>query len=123
MYYCNSVFIGTGTVHLRPILSVRNASARVVKKRKYNQITVTIRDELHWLPVLQRLDYKLCNFIYKCLHRSASSYVLSVCTRVGEIEGRSRLRSAARGDLVVLRTNNKMYRPRSFAVAGPSVLN
>ena len=46
-----------------------------------------------------------------------------MCTRVGEIEGRRDLRSAARGDLVVLRANNKMYGPRSFAVAGPSVWN
>ena len=43
----------------------------------------------------------------------------SVCTRVGEIDGCRHLRSAARGDLVVLRTDNKTYGPRSFAVAGP----
>ena len=72
--YCNSVFNGTDSVHLRPIQSVLNASARlIVKKRKYDQITATIRDELHWLPVQQRLDYKPCNFIYKCLHQRASS--------------------------------------------------
>ena len=41
--------------------------------------------------------------------------------RVGEIEGRLHLRTATRDDLVVLRTNNNMYGPRSFAVAGPSV--
>ena len=45
------------------------------------------------------------------------------CIRVGEIEGRRHLRSTARGDLVVLRTNNKTYGPRTFAVAGPSVWN
>ena len=123
----NSVFNGTDAVHLRPIQSVHNASTRlIVKKQKYDQITATIRDELHWLPVQQRLDYKLCNFIYKCFHQSAPCtmvYISSVCTRVGKIEGRRYLCSAARGDLVVLRTNNKMYGPCSFAVAGSSVLN
>ena len=74
--YCNSVFNGTGAVHLRPIQSVLKAFAHlIVKKRKFDQITATIRDELHWLPVQQRLDYKLCNFIYKCFHHSASSYL------------------------------------------------
>ena len=120
--YCNSVFNGAGAVHLHPIQSVLNASARlIVKKRKFDQITATIRDELHWLPVQQRLDYKLCNFIYKCFHHSAPSYLSSVCIRDCEIEGRRTLRSAARGDQVVLRTNNKTYGRRCFAVAGPSV--
>ena len=119
--YCNSVFNGTDAVHLRPIQSVLNESARlIVKKRKFDQITATIRDELHWLPVQQRIDYKLCNLIYKCLQHSAQSYVSSVCIRVGEIKGRLH-RSAARGDLLVLRTNNKTYESRCFAVAGPSV--
>ena len=78
-----------------------------------------MRDELHWLPVQQRLDYKLCNFIYKFLHHDTPSYLSSV----GEIEGRRHLRSAARGDLLVLRTHNKTYGKRSFAVAGSSVWN
>ena len=69
------------------------------------------------------LDYKLCHFIYKCLHHGAPSYLSSVCIRVREIEGCRHLRSATCGDLVVLRTNNKTYGPRSFAVAGPSVWN
>ena len=113
-----------GAVHLHPIQSVLEASAHlIVKKRKFDHITATIRDELHWLPVQQRLDYKLCHFIYKCLHQSAPSYLSSVCIRVGKVEDRRHLRSAARGDLVVLRTNNKTYGPRRFAVVGPSVWN
>ena len=53
---CNSVFNGIGAVHLRPIQSVLNASARlIVKKRKYDQITAAIRDELNWLPVQKDL--------------------------------------------------------------------
>ena len=118
VYYYSSVFNGTGAVHIRPIQSVR----LIVKNRKYDQITATIRNEMYWLPVQQRIDHKLCNFIYKCLHQSAPSYTSSVCIRVCEIEGRRHLRSA-RGDLVVPRTNNKTHGPRSFAVAGQSVWN
>ena len=70
--YCNSAFNGTGAVYLRQIQSVLNAPARlIVKKHKYDQITATIRHDVHWLPVQQKLDYKLCNFMYKCLHQSA----------------------------------------------------
>ena len=118
-----SFFNGTGAVHRHPIQSVLNASARlIVKKWKYDQITATIRDEQHWLQVQQRLDYKLYNFIYKCLQQSAPSNISSVCIRV-EIKGRRHLRSATRGDLFVVRPNNKKYGPHSFAVAGSSVWN
>ena len=44
-----------------------------VKKQKYNHIMATIRDELHWLPMQQRLVYKLCNFVYKCFHHRATA--------------------------------------------------
>ena len=75
--YCNSVFSGSGAVHLRPIHSVLYAAARlIVRKRKYDEITSTIRDDLHLLPVWQRLEYKICVLVYKCLHRSAPSYCL-----------------------------------------------
>ena len=44
--YCNSVFNGTGSVHLRPVQSILKASLHfTVKKQKYDQIMATIRDE------------------------------------------------------------------------------
>ena len=80
MDYCNSVFGSTSAVHLRPLQSVLNAAARlIVQKQQFDCITASIRDELHWLPVLQRYHYKLCLFVHKCLHRSASSYLIDQC--------------------------------------------
>ena len=61
--------------------------------------------------------------VYKCLHRSAPSYLSSMCANVGTIEGRRHLRSAAHGDLIVPRTTIKTYGPRSLAVCGPSTWN
>jgi len=31
----------------------------------YDRITSAIRDSLHWLPVQQRIDYKLCLLVCK----------------------------------------------------------
>ena len=80
--------------------------------------------KLHWLSV-QRLDYKLCNFIYKCLLQCAPvvQYVSSLRIHVGEINGRCRFRSAAHGGLVVQCIMNKTCGPRSCAVPGSSVLD
>ena len=56
--YCNNILHQDAAVHLRPLQSVLNAAARlVVKKRKFDSITPTLRDDLHWLLVRLRLDF------------------------------------------------------------------
>ena len=59
--YCNAVLAGVRDVHLRQLQAVLNAAARlIVRKRKYDSISATIRDVLHWLPIRQRVEFKLC---------------------------------------------------------------
>ena len=51
--YCNSVLHGVSAVHLQKLQTIQNGSARIVaQRRKFNPITSTIRDELHWLPIV-----------------------------------------------------------------------
>jgi len=59
--YCNSILYGASAVHIRPLQNVLNAAARLIlRKRKYDHITAAICDFLHWLPVQQRIEYKMC---------------------------------------------------------------
>ena len=63
--YCNSIFGFTSAVH-RPLQCVINAAARsIVKRRKFDKITDSLRDELHWLPVQNNHTYKICFLVYK----------------------------------------------------------
>ena len=122
--YCNGILPGVAAVHLRRLQSVLNAAAKlVVQKRKYDHVTATLRDDLHWLPIVQRAQYKDCLIVYKCLHQQAPEYLTQLCIPVASITGRCHLRSAAHGELDVPRTKTKTYGPRSFAVAGPTIWN
>ena len=59
--YCNSILYQTAVVHLRPLQLVLNAAVcLIVKKRKWDSITPTIRDNLHRLLVRQRVEFKIC---------------------------------------------------------------
>jgi len=50
--YCNSIFDLINAASLQALQSVLNAAARLVtRKRKYDRITATLRDYLHWLPI------------------------------------------------------------------------
>jgi len=51
--------------------------------------------------VQQRIEYKVCVLVYKCLHQAASTYLAELCSSVSESANRGHLRSAARGDLEV----------------------
>ena len=61
----------------------------------------TMRDTLHWLPVPQRVTYKLCLLTYKTIHSKAPKYLIELCEPVAESEARRRLRSASTEDLFV----------------------
>ena len=122
--YCNAVLTGVYGIHCQQFHGVLNAAARLIaRKRKFDSISSTIRDFLHWLPIPQRIEYKLCTLMFNCLHGIAPVYLSTMCQPVSANLGRRPLRSAARGDLAVPATRTVHYGPRSFAVAGPSTWN
>ena len=99
--YCNSVFSRIAADHLHPQQSVLNAEVQLVIKRcKYDLITATIRDVLQWLPIQQRIEYKLYDCLQRCAsHCSIVSY--EVCVVVSIHQDLTHLRLAACGCLSV----------------------
>ena len=99
--YCNSLLYGIGDGLLTKLQTVQNAAARVVTgTRKFDHISPVLR-QLHWLPVRQRIAFKLAMITFKCLRGLAPSYLADVCTPVSSVVGRWQLRSADSGALVV----------------------
>ena len=60
--------------------------------------------------------------MFKCLKGLAPAYLAAFCTKGSAVSGRSALRSAVRGDLVVP-SHRTDWGLRAFAVAGPSCWN
>ena len=122
--YCNSVLYGASAVHLYYLQSVLNAAARIiVLKRKFDPITTSIRDELHWLPINPRMEYKLSALVFKCLRRTAPPYLTEQCVLVSADVNRQRLRSSKRNCLMCLRVNLSRYGARGFYTSGPKTWN
>jgi len=91
--YCNSLFSGITVSLLGRLQSVQNAAARLVTgTRRCDHITPELR-QLHWLPVRQRVDFKLALLVYMALHDSTAAYLVDDCQLVSHA-GRRRLRSA-----------------------------
>ena len=77
----------------------------------------------HWLPVLQRIKYKVCLLVYKCLHQAAPTYLAELCSSVSGSASRGHLHSAVRGDLAVPRSRTARYGQRCFVVSRPTMWN
>ena len=122
--YCNSVLHRVSAASVQPLQNVLNAATRIILlKRKFDHITIDVRDRLHWLPVQQRNKYKVYVLVYKSLHQAALAYLAELCSPVSESANRGHLRSAVRGDLAVPRSGTTRYGQRCFAVSVPTLWN
>src|SRR5260221_8128308 len=122
--YCNSTLYGICGDQFQKLQSVLNAAARMILSlRKYDHVTSAVRDDLHWLPIRQRIEFRICVLVYKYLHGSAPSYLSDMIKRVDSVANLRCHRSASRGDLLVPRAHKVRFGPRSFAISGPTIWN
>ena len=79
--------------------------------------------ELHWLRVPERIDFRLAVLVYRCMNGTAPRYLGSELQRVADIESRRRLRSASSPSLHVPWSLHKTIGDRAFPVAAAKVWN
>ena len=121
--YCNAVFYGVAQSTTHRLQVCLNAAARLVTGLgKYDHITPVLRDTLHWLPVTQRVTFKIAVLAFDCVRGTCPAYFRGVCTPLADIPGRPVTRSAQNGDLHVPHTRTVLG-TRSFHVAAPVVWN
>ena len=120
--YCNVVLAGLPAATLAPLQRVIHAAARLVADLRPNDHVTPAIKELHWLPIAQRIDFKLCLLVHKTLVGHAPIYLSNMLTAVGNIPSRSALRDASHGNFVVPRTRLRLG-DRAFSVAAPRAWN
>jgi hypothetical protein len=115
--YCNALLAELPASTLAPLQRCQNAAARLVLNLKTSDHITPALIELHWLPVKQRIIYKICLLVYKSLSDLAPSYLRELLIPLSTIPSRSSLRSSLSSDLSVPATRLR-FGDRAFAVAG-----
>ena len=122
--YCNAVFNGAPQYVMDTLQRVLNAAAHLVTDtRKYDRgLSTLIHDQLHWLNVPERVEYKLAVVVRRCLENKAPRYLVNCCTPVADVASLHR-QSANLHRSIVPRYRRSALGRRAFSVGGPTIWN
>lgn len=117
--YCNSLLHGTSEKNLRKLQVVQNSLARVVTGVKRRDHIQPALKKLHWLPIRERIDYKVALITHKVISTQQPKYL----TDIVSIHRPTRnLRSSSQQRLSGHITKTKTAE-RSFTYASENVWN
>ena len=117
--YANAVLYGISSKNVNRLQRIQNALARCVVDSTVHQSSHALLHQLHWLPIRNRIDFKLAKLAFLARSSSTSSYLNSSVARY--LPSRT-LRSQDTNLLAVPRTKT-VFGSRAFRVAAPTVFN
>ena len=114
----NILLSGLKQDQVRKLQYVQNSAARLLTgTRRHEHVTPVLRDLL-WLPVHERIRFKILLMTFKCLNQLAPSYLSDLL--IHYIPSRT-LRLSDKELLVQLRCHLKTYGQRAFSFIAPKL--
>ena len=78
--YCNALYFNIGTNEISKLQAVQNAAIRLVFGRyKFDRAPIThLFKEVHWLKIQERIVFKMCLIVHKCVWGTAPDALKSL---------------------------------------------
>ena len=116
----NSLLFGLLSCLTAKLQKVQNTAARIItRSRKYESITPVLR-QLHWLPVMKRINFKILTLTFHALRGTGSKYIRELLCYP---EHPRPLRSSTQYILDIPRKRLSTYGDRAFSVCAPRLWN
>jgi hypothetical protein len=120
--YCNAALAGLPQTTLRPLQRAQNAAARLVTNTRSRDHITSAMKELHWLPINQRIQYKLCLMMHSIHTQQCPDYMRDLVSTTAALATRTGLRSASGLSYWKPRVRTK-FGERAFGFSGPAAWN
>ena len=117
--FCNSLLYGLPQWQLKKLQYVQNTAARLITRTRKGDHITPVLEALHWLPIHQRIEFKLLLLVFKSLHDLAPQYLAELL--IPHKPSRP-LRSCDMQLLVTPRTVSR-YGDRAFRTVAPALWN
>ena len=109
---CNSLFFGISEHELDRLQKLQNSLARLIYSRKKSDHVTDLLHKLHWLPIRQRITFKILFMVYKIFIDACPVY-LKECLTVLDYENR----------VLKIKIFKKSYGERAFCNYAPKLWN
>ena len=115
----NSLLYNLPNSQIAQLQKLQNAAARIISlSSKHSHITPILQN-LHWLPVKERIIFKILLLVHQIMNKTAPEYNQSL---VHLYQPTRTLRSSNSG-LLHIPLSKKSWGERAFAHAGPALWN
>ena len=115
----NALLYGLPVNQLYRLQKMQNTAARIITFTRKSAHITPILKELHWLPVTQRIVFKLMLTVYKCVNEIAPVYLSELLENYAP----TRTLRSANMQLLQEHKSNRSWGDRSFTIAAPRLWN
>src|SRR6218665_3366955 len=102
---------------------LRCAARLIGRVSKFDHISAYMRGVLHWLPLRQRIEFRVAALVWYSLIGQAPAYFTDLCRPSLSARSTRHLRSDEQGLLHVPFARTSIMQSRAFSVVGPLVWN
>ena len=121
--YCNGLLTAGPKYLLDKLQSVLRAVARLVLQLPYcASVSDIMWRQLHWLEMPDRVRFKLCTLVYRCLHGLVPHYLSDLCTPA-MVHAQLGSSVTFERSLSIPRTKTRTLVPRGFYFASSAAWN
>ena len=118
--YCNSLLLDISDTHINKLQRVQNYAARVISKTPRRDHITPVLKSLHWLPVKNRIVFKVLVLVYQSLHNLSPTYIQDF---IVPYKPPRPLRSQNQNEITVNKCHTVSYGDASFKHSAPKLWN
>src|SRR6218665_859020 len=122
--YCSTLYVGLPAVRPGCLERVICTAARLIGGiPRTGHVSAYMLDVLHWLPLQQRIIFRIGVMVWRCILGLAPAYLRDLCRPTPGTRGCRSLPSSEEGLFFVPFARTSTTQARAFSVVGPSVWN